>query len=119
MEGGLAVAATTYINDQRLRRKLIEETRAVLRQVDVLVSPTTPHTAPTIAAGDPTRNLARLTHPYDVSGIPAVSVPCGFDGEGLPIGLMIGGRHFDEATVLQVAHAYEQATEWHRRRPAV
>ena len=119
MEGGLAVAATTYINDQRLRRKLIEETQAVLRQVDVLVSPTTPHTAPTIAAGDPTRDLARLTHPYDVSGIPAVSLPCGFDGEGLPIGLMIGGRHFDEATVLQVAHAYEQATEWHKRRPAV
>jgi hypothetical protein len=59
----------------------------------------------------------RLTAPYDVTGIPAISVPCGFDADGLPIGLMIGARHFDEVTLCRVAHAYEQATEWHGRRP--
>ena len=119
LEGGLAIPATTYINDQRLRRKLIEEASAVLRQVDVLVSPTTPATAPPLSVGDPKRALARYTFRYDVTGIPAVSLPCGFDAEGLPIGLMIGARHFDEVTLCRVAHAYEQATDWHRRRPAL
>lgn len=109
IEAGLTVSAVDYINDQRLRRKFIEETRAVLERVDVLVSPTCSRTAPLIEDGDPTAELARLTAPYDVTGIPAISVPCGFDGKGLPIGLMIGGRHWDEATVCQVAGAYEAA----------
>ena len=89
----------------------------LLRTVDVLVSPTTATTAPSIEAGDPAARLARLTSPYDVLGIPAISVPCGFDADRLPIGLMIGGRHFDEATVCRVAHAYEQATGWSEHRP--
>ncbi len=112
------VSATTYINAQRMRRLLIEETSAALSAVDVLVSPTTERTAPTIAEGDPKARLVRLTAAYDVTGIPAISVPCGVDDGGLPIGLMIGARHFDEVTLCRVAHAYEQATEWHRRRPA-
>ena len=114
IEAGLTVSAVDYINDQRLRRKFIEETRAVLERVDVLVSPTCSRTAPLIEDGDPTAELARLTAPYDVTGIPAISVPCGFDGKGLPIGLMIGGRHWDEATVCQVAGAYEGAVGWGR-----
>jgi aspartyl-tRNA(Asn)/glutamyl-tRNA(Gln) amidotransferase subunit A len=81
----------------------------VLRSVDVLVSASTPITSPRIDEGDPGYQLARLTSPYDITGIPAISVPCGLDGNGLPIGLMIGGRHFDEVTVCRVAHAYEQA----------
>ncbi len=106
---GRGVPATQYINDQRERRRLIDETREVLRSVDVLVSASTPITSPRIDAGDPGYQLARLTSPYDITGIPAISVPCGLDGNGLPIGLMIGGRHFDEVTVCRVAHAYEQA----------
>ena len=86
----------------------------MLEQVDVLVSPTCSRTAPLIEDGDPTAELARLTAWYDVTGIPAISVPCGFDGNGLPIGLMIGGRHWDEATVCQVAGAYEAAVGWER-----
>ena len=117
IEAGLAVSAVDYINDQRLRRKFIEETRQILKQVDVLVSPTCSRTAPLIKDGDPTAELARLTAPYDVTGIPAISVPCGFDGNGLPIGLMIGGRHWDEATICQVAGAYESVTD-RGRRPA-
>ena len=53
------------------------------------------------------------------AGLPALSVPCGFDDVGLPIGLQIIGKHFDEATVLRLGHAYEQATEWHTRRPGI
>ena len=117
LESVSRVSATTYINAQRMQRLLVEETRGVLSSVDVLISPTTECTAPTIAEGDLPARLARLTAPYDVTGIPAVSVPCGVDPRGLPIGLMIGARHFDEVTLCRVAHAYEQATPWHRRRP--
>ncbi|MYH40780.1 MAG: amidase [Chloroflexi bacterium] len=117
LESVSRVPATTYINAQRMQRLLVQETRSVLSSVDVLVSPTTECTAPTIAEGDLRARLARLTAPYDVTGIPAISVPCGVDPLGLPIGLMIGARHFDEVTLCRVAHAYEQATPWHRRRP--
>ena len=117
IEAGREVTATTYIQDHLLRHRLVGETRAVLEHVDVLVSPTTPITAPTIEADVPGSELARLTMPHDLTGIPAISLPCGFTSGGLPIGLMIGGRHFDEATVCRVAHAYEEATEWRRRPP--
>ena len=114
---GAPVLATDYINQQRFRRQLIDETRQALRRVDALVSPTTATTAPTIEDGDPHAELARLTAPYDFTGIPAISVPCGIDANGLPIGLMIGARHFDEVTLCRIAHAYEQATPWHTKRP--
>ena len=119
LEAGLAAPATAYINDQRFRTQMVEETRRVMREVDVLVSPATASTAPTIAAGDPRAELGRLAAPYDLTGVPSISVPCGFDSNGLPIGLMIGGRHFDEVTVCRVAHAYEQATDWHNKRPPI
>ncbi|MBI4337162.1 MAG: hypothetical protein HY683_04950 [Chloroflexi bacterium] len=63
--------------------------------------------------------LGTLTRPCNFTGTPAVSVPCGFDSRGLPIGLQIMGRAWDEATVLKAAHAYEGATEWHTRWPEV
>ena len=61
--------------------------------------------------------LLRNTRPVNVWGLPAISVPCGFTSAGLPIGLQISGPPGGDAAVLQVAHAYEQATEWHKRRP--
>ena len=60
-----------------------------------------------------------LTLALSLAGLPGLSLPCGFDGQGLPIGLQVMGRAFDEATVLRVAQAYEEATEWHLRRPAL
>jgi aspartyl-tRNA(Asn)/glutamyl-tRNA(Gln) amidotransferase subunit A len=57
------------------------------------------------------------TAAFDIYGLPTISVPCGFSSSGLPIGLQISGNHFAESTVLALAHAYEQATEWHKRRP--
>ena len=63
--------------------------------------------------------LTQYTRAYNITGFPAVSVPCGFDESGLPIGLQLAGRAFDDATVLRAAHAYEQATDWGQQRPPV
>ncbi|MHB8576812.1 MAG: amidase, partial [Dehalococcoidia bacterium] len=100
--------------------------RQTLEEVDVLVTPTTPTPATrigqqTVSYGggeDPVIfAMIRFTAPFNGTHLPALSLPCGFSSEGLPIGLQIAGRPFDEATVLRAGHAYEQATEWHRRRP--
>ena len=74
---------------------------------------------PTVDRQELSTVLTRFARPFNLTGLPALSVPCGFTREGLPIGLQIAGRPFDEALVLRVGHAYEQATEWHLRRPAL
>ena len=66
-----------------------------------------------------TAALTQYTRPYNITGFPAISLPCGFSDVGLPIGLQLAGRPFDELTVLRAAHAYEQVTDWHRRRPPI
>ena len=120
---GEKVSAAEYIQ----RRRELEETRrgvrAVFADVDVMVTPTTPMPAPAIAelkanaeALRPAElRLLRNTRPFNVWGLPAISVPCGFTESGLPIGLQIAGAHWREDLVLRVAHAYEQATAWHKR----
>ena len=113
---------------QRCLRELAEIRRSiqsVFEEVDVLATPTAPIPAPEIE--ELKRNpdllrphelvLLRNTRPANVWGLPAISVPCGFTGAGLPIGLQIIGPPWGEASVLQVAHAFEQATEWHERQP--
>jgi aspartyl-tRNA(Asn)/glutamyl-tRNA(Gln) amidotransferase subunit A len=122
LELATTVPAVTYVQAQRFREVVVREWREqVFSKVDVLACPTTPIPAPPIEEGQlsTTFNLIRLTNPLNFMGAPCVSVPCGFSEGGLPIGLQIVGRWFDEATVLRVGHAYEQATEWHRRRPPV
>ena len=120
---GLGVSAVEYINAQRQRRLVMEEMREVFASVDVLVSPTTSIAAPPamrVGEGDEVRRrLSRLTSRYNVTGSPALSVPCGFTEAGLPIGLSIGGAYFGEATVLRAAAGYQRVTEWHRRRPGL
>ena len=102
--------------------------RKVLEEVDVLVTPTTPITAPLIGQESVHYSnveegvmaaMIRCTAPFNATHLPALSVPCGFSRAGLPVGLQIAGRPCDEATVLRVGHAYEQATDWHTRRPAL
>ena len=61
----------------------------------------------------------RLTHPYNLAGLPAITLPCGFDGDGLPIGLQIAARPFDEQTMIQAAHSYEIAHAWKERHPSI
>lgn len=97
--------------------------REIFGEVDVLITPTMPMPAPAIAdlkkspeALRPAElKLLRNTRPFNVWGLPAISVPCGFAQNGLPIGLQIAGPHWREDLVLRLAHAYEQATEWHNR----
>ena len=64
-------------------------------------------------------HLARVTRPFNMTGLPAISVPCGFTSNDLPIGLQIVGRPFDESTILHLAYAYERSTPWHEKRPNV
>jgi aspartyl-tRNA(Asn)/glutamyl-tRNA(Gln) amidotransferase subunit A len=58
-----------------------------------------------------------FTLPASLAGLPALSLPCGFDAKGLPIGMQIMGKYFDEATILRIGYAFEQATDWHKRKP--
>jgi amidase len=66
-----------------------------------------------------TMGLLRHTAPFDLTGSPTISVPCGFSAEGLPLSLQLIGRHDEEGLVMQAGYAYEQATEWHKRQPTV
>ena len=97
----------------------------MLNRVDVLVGPiqrTPPGTLQlSVATGAATGMATQrsFTRPFNLTGMPAVSVPCGFSPEGLPVGLQISGRLFDDSTVLRVAHAYEQATPWHDMHPSI
>jgi aspartyl-tRNA(Asn)/glutamyl-tRNA(Gln) amidotransferase subunit A len=92
-----------------------------LAECDVLVTPTAPTTAFKFGEkiDDPLQMYLQdiFTLALSLAGLPGLSLPCGFDDAGLPIGLQIMGGAFDEATIVRVAHAYEQATEWHKRRP--
>jgi aspartyl-tRNA(Asn)/glutamyl-tRNA(Gln) amidotransferase subunit A len=122
------VPAAAYHQAQRARALIRAAVSEALARHDLLVLPTAPTAAPPIAAGrDPIasredaarRFFTRRAYgsPASLAGTPAISVPCGFTATGLPIGFQIVGRPFDEPSVLRVAHAYERATDWHRRRP--
>ena len=128
LEMGLLYPAVSYVQAQRLRSLIVEEWREnVFSRVDLLATPTTPVPAPSLEEGDlqTTLNLIRFTNPFNLTGVPAISIPCGFTAAGpstslrtgLPVGLQLAGRWFDEVTVLRAAHAYQQATDWHTRVP--
>jgi aspartyl-tRNA(Asn)/glutamyl-tRNA(Gln) amidotransferase subunit A len=128
VEIGRFVTGPDYLKAEQVRAVLMEDFRRALDRVDVILGPTTPITAWKIGEwtariGDRDESVLaaswRFTFPYNLTGLPAISVPCGFDRHGLPIGLQIAGRPFDEATVLRVAHAYERTHEWKERAPAL
>jgi len=117
---GALVTAADLLRAQRLRARLAREVRGLLERVDALVFPG--HAAPAQRIEEvSTREVmapgARYTSPWNLLGLPAIVVPCGFSRDGLPLALQIVGRPFDEPTVLRIARAYERATDWHRRRP--
>lgn len=123
IRSGEAVTAAAYIQQRRELEEARRSIRSVFADVDVLVTPTMPMPAPAIAdlkaSPDALRpaelKLLRNTRPFNVWGLPAISVPCGFTRSGLPIGLQIAGSHWREDLVLRVAHGYEQATGWYGR----
>lgn len=127
LEVGFHVSAHDYLQSLRLRTRYAREfTARVFAAVDALLAPVIPEPAPALdaakagSADDVVRRMgrfSRLTRPFNGLGLPALSVPCGFSGDGRPLALQIVGRPFDEATTLRLGHAYERATDWVARRP--
>ena len=127
---GYAIPATYYVEALSRRGPILKAfAKEVFSQVDLLVTPTIRTCLPTLAAtdidnGPPGTEQVALgistnTRPFNYLGLPSMSIPCGFDPNGLPIGLQISGRPFAEAAVLQAADAYQRDTDWHARRPAI
>ena len=116
--------AVTYIAAQRERTRVVDDMEAALREVDVIATPSTPILPYKIEEQKFGLNwegaaLSWFTSPFNLCGLPAISLPCGFTGSGLPVGLQIAGPAFGEALVLRVAQAYEASTDWHKRLPNV
>jgi aspartyl-tRNA(Asn)/glutamyl-tRNA(Gln) amidotransferase subunit A len=112
-----------YRKAQQVRTLIKRDFERAFEKVDVILTPTSPTAAFRIGekAEDPLQMYLSdiFTISINLAGVPAISVPCGFTGEDLPVGLQIIGKHFDEGTVLRTAYAFEQSTEWHRRRPSL
>jgi aspartyl-tRNA(Asn)/glutamyl-tRNA(Gln) amidotransferase subunit A len=128
LETGELFLATTYITAQRSRAAFKRSFRDVFRGIDVLATPAVPVTAPKVGQAayrfgereEPVfAAFARFCCPFNLAGLPAASVPCGFSPDSMPIGLQLVGKPFDEITVLRTAHAFETATSWHTRRPSL
>jgi aspartyl-tRNA(Asn)/glutamyl-tRNA(Gln) amidotransferase subunit A len=121
------VSAASYFEARQSIERLRREVQKVFASVDLVVTPTTPIPAHTLAVADREEHetivnkqlsqLTRNTIPFDVYGLPTITVPCGFSHDGMPIGLQISGPPWGEGRVLQLAAAYEQATDWNRRPP--
>ncbi|MBI4688513.1 MAG: Asp-tRNA(Asn)/Glu-tRNA(Gln) amidotransferase subunit GatA [Nitrospirae bacterium] len=110
-----------YRKAQQVRTLIKQDFDKAFEAVDVIVTPTSPTAA--FKAGERAKDPLQMylsdifTISVNLAGVPAISIPCGFTSNNLPIGLQIIGRHFDEESVLKTAYAYEQSTEWHKRRP--
>jgi aspartyl-tRNA(Asn)/glutamyl-tRNA(Gln) amidotransferase subunit A len=127
LQTGFHISAHDYLQALRLRARITRDfVREVFGKVDTLVVPVIPEPAPaleTATAGAADEVVARMgrfsrfTRPFNGLGLPALALPCGFSADGRPLALQIVGRPFDEATVLRVGHAYQQATAWHLERP--
>ena len=115
--------AADYARARRAQVELIHDMQRVFKEADVLIAATTPMVAPRFenAAGlDKARTvLSWFTAPFNMAGLPAISIPCGFTAGGLPIGLQLVAAPWQEAQLLRAAFAYEHATEWHQRRPPI
>jgi aspartyl-tRNA(Asn)/glutamyl-tRNA(Gln) amidotransferase subunit A len=117
---GACYTSGEYEEAVRVRVAWTHEIAAVLQRVDAVVTPTLPHAAfPIERQLDEPPDTSWGTRHFNMSGHPALTVPCGFTAAGLPVGLQLAGRYFDEASLFRIAHAYEQATDWHARRPSL
>ncbi|MEK7342082.1 MAG: Asp-tRNA(Asn)/Glu-tRNA(Gln) amidotransferase subunit GatA [Candidatus Binatota bacterium] len=110
-----------YLKAQKVRALIKKDFATALKKCDAIITPTAPTTA--FKIGEKTQDPLQmylsdiLTISVNLAGLPALSLPCGFDSQGLPTGMQIIGKHFDEPTILRIAFAYEQATEWHKKKP--
>lgn len=126
VEIGRFVTGADYLKAEQYRTVLMQAFRDVFARVDAVVTPTTPIPAwkidaKTMEVGGKAESVLaaswRFTYPFNLAGLPAISIPCGFTREQLPIGLQIAAKPFDEMTVLRVAHAYERTHDWCERMP--
>jgi len=112
-----------YKKAQQVRTLIKTDFEEAFRKVDVIVTPTSPTAAFRIGdkVSDPLQMYLTdiFTISINLAGVPAISIPCGYTSEGLPVGFQVIGKHFDEETVLRVSYAYEQSTDWHKKRPAL
>jgi aspartyl-tRNA(Asn)/glutamyl-tRNA(Gln) amidotransferase subunit A len=110
-----------YLKAQKIRRLIAQDFAKAFDRCDVVLGPTAPTTAFELGAkaDDPVQMYLNdiFTIPAPLAGLPALSIPCGFDAKGLPVGLQLMGSYFSEAKLLGIAHRYQQATDWHRRVP--
>jgi aspartyl-tRNA(Asn)/glutamyl-tRNA(Gln) amidotransferase subunit A len=117
---GALIPAADVVSARRMQSVVGDQFADLLHEVDVIVTPTLPRTALPIGEApsrEPRSAWNRFVTPFNLTGLPAISIPCGFDRSGLPIGLQIAGRAWDESTVLRVAAAYERTAEWYMRCP--
>ena len=116
--GGM-LNASDYVQAQRTRKLVKREVAQTLEQVDLLVSPTMTQPAAAFEGYDSTSTVRgpSFTAPYNLTGLPAISVPCGFTEAGLPVGMQLAGKPFDEPGVIRAAYTYEQHAHWFDRRP--
>ncbi len=119
LETGAAFTSSEYALARRTQVEAKRKCEALLNAYDMLILPTTPITAPVLEgenAVERARQLTRFTAPFNLTGLPALSVPCGFTKDGLPIGLQIVSRAWNEAGVLRTGYAFQEATDWHKRK---
>ena len=118
--GGM-FSASDYVQSQRVRKLVNREFAAVLQKVDVLVTPTMTQPAAAFEGYDATSTVRgpSFTAPFNLTGLPAISVPCGFTASGLPVGMQIAGKPFDEPGVIRAAYAYQQEARWFEQRPSI
>ena len=122
LETGAGFSSGEYALARRTQLEVRRRCDLLFEEYDALILPTTPITAPVLKgenAVERARLLTRLTAPFNLTGLPAMSLPCGFNSEGLPIGLQIVSRAWNESGVLRMGYAYQASTEWHKMRPGI
>lgn len=122
LETGAGFTSSEYALARRTQAEVRRRCDLLLEDYDALILPTTPIPAPVLEGEDAVeraRLLTRFTAPFNLTGLPALSVPCGFTAEELPIGLQIVSRAWNESGVLRIGYAYQQATDWHNKKPAL
>ena len=122
LETGAAFTSSEYSLARRTQVEITRRFELLFDEYDALILPTTPIPAPVLEgenAIERARQLTRFTAPFNLSGLPALSIPCGFTTEGLPIGLQIVSRAWNEAGVLRTGYTFQQATDWHKMKPQI